>query len=290
MKNMVSHFYSEKLILAGILLNTFVIYLHSFDSLSAYFPLFIWTDHAFTIYFICELLVKILFTPEGEFRNLSNGLKEYFKDSWHYVDFIAISCSVPSLILAFSTQGAFIEFFVVFRALRIFKLVRVIEFIPNANEIARSVFKALRSVSFILISFLIYTTIVSLINVSLFKHNAPKYFSNGFESFFSTFIIFSGDGFFDVTTTIVNHASPMKGFFTKIYFAAVILFGSILGLSLINSIFIDEMNRESRSTLEKGLKDIGKMHDTVISLEEKILDLEKKNNELLKEIRNKQNI
>lgn len=288
MKKLAAHFYSEQLILAGILLNTLVIYLHSFDSLHEYFPLFEWTDHAFTIYFLCELLVKILFSPQGLSRNFSTGIKEYFKDSWHYVDFIAISCSVPSLLMAFSSHGVFIEFFVVFRAIRIFKLVRVIEFIPNANEIARGVFKALRSVSFILISFLIYTTIVSLINVSLFKHNSPKYFSNGFESFYTTFIVFSGDGFFDVTNNIVSNASPMKGFFTKIYFAAVILFGSILGLSLINSIFIDEMNREGRLTVEKGLKDIGKMHDTVISLEEKILDLEKKNNELLQEIRKKQ--
>ena len=288
MKKLAAHFYSEKLILAGILFNTLVIYLHSFDSLCEYFPLFVWTDHAFTIYFLCELLVKILFSPQGIFRSFSIGIKEYFKDSWHYVDFIAISCSIPSLLMAFSSHGVFIEFFVVFRAIRIFKLVRVIEFIPNANEIARSVFKALRSVSFIFISFLIYTTIVSLINVSLFKHNSPKYFSNGFESFYTTFIVFSGDGFFDVTNNIVANASPMKGFFTKVYFAAVILFGSILGLSLINSIFIDEMNRESRLTVEKGLKDIGRMHDTVISLEEKILDLEKKNNELLQEIRKKQ--
>ncbi len=81
MKKLAAHFYSEQLILAGILLNTLVIYLHSFDSLHEYFPLFEWTDHAFTIYFLCELHVKILFSSQGLFRNFSTGIKEYFKDS-----------------------------------------------------------------------------------------------------------------------------------------------------------------------------------------------------------------
>lgn len=289
MKRIVGHFYNESLILGLILINTGVIYLHSFDSLSEYWRLLIFTDHIFTVYFLTELVVKIFWSREGIMRNFSTGIKDYFTDPWHKVDFLAISCSVPSLIIALFSNLTLLEFFVVFRALRIFKLIRVIEFIPNANEIARSVFIALRSISFIIISFLIYTTIVSLINVSLFKHNSPQYFANGFESFFTTFKVFSGDGFTDVVNNIAAHASPLKIYFTKFYFVAIVLTGSILGLSLINSVFIEEMNRKSKNTVEKGLSNIEKMHDKMISLEEKILELERKNNELLQEIRKNNN-
>jgi voltage-gated sodium channel len=285
MKKIVGHFYKESLILCLILVNTAVIYLHSFDALAAYSNLFEFIDHVFTVYFLTELVVKILWSREGIIRSFSVGIKDYFTDPWHKVDFFAIICSVPSLILVVFSHITFFEFFVVFRALRIFKLIRVIEFIPNANEIARSVFVALRSISFIIISFMIYTTIVSLINVSLFKHNSPQYFTNGFESFFTTFKIFSGDGFSDVANSVAANASPLKVYFAKFYFVLIVMTGSILGLSLINSVFIEEMNRKSKDTVEKGLNNIGKMYDKVISMEEKILDLEKKNNELLEEIR-----
>jgi voltage-gated sodium channel len=42
------------------------------------------------------------------------------------------------------------------------------------------------------------------------------------------------------------NASPLFTSFTKFYFVFIVFTGSILGLSLINSIFIDQMNQIAR--------------------------------------------
>ena len=83
---------------------------------------------------------------------------------------------------------------------------------------------------------------ISVISVSLFKNIAPLYFNNAFESFYTIFKIFSGDGFSDVVGEIQAHSSEAATAFAKLYFVLIVFLGTILGLSLVNSIFINEMS------------------------------------------------
>jgi voltage-gated sodium channel len=133
--------------------------------------------------------------------------------------------------------------------------------------------KALKGVSFIIIAFIIYSTIISLISVTLFKSSAPSFFSNAFDSFFTIFKVFSGDGFSDVVAEISLHSSLSFTYFTKFYFVIIVFIGSILGLSLINSVFIDQMSNSD----EKSGKDLK-------SLEKKIDILLMNQNEMAAEI------
>ena len=72
---------------------------------------------------------------------------------------------------------------------------------------------------------------------------------------------------------ISTHSSTAFIYFTKFYFVVIVFIGSILGLSLINSVFIDQMsNSEDKSG--KELK----------SLEEKIDVLLKNQHEMIAEI------
>jgi hypothetical protein len=141
--------------------------------------------------------------------------------------------------------------------------------IPEGKKISSKLLKALKGVFFIMVAFIIYSTIISLISVTLFKSSGPSYFNNAFESFFTIFKIFSGDGFSDVVAEIVSNSSLEFGYFTKLYFVMIVFTGSILGLSLINSVFIDQMSNFDK----KGESEIN-------SLENK-LDEVLKNQELL---------
>jgi voltage-gated sodium channel len=113
-----------------------------------------------------------------------------------------------------------------------------------------------------MVAFIIYSTIISLISVTLFKSSAPSFFSNAFDSFFTIFKIFSGDGFSDVVSEIVTNSSHAFGNFTKLYFVVIVFTGSILGLSLINSVFIDQMStfdekgEKERNSLENKLDEV----------------------------------
>jgi voltage-gated sodium channel len=167
---------------------------------------------------------------------------------WNRIDFFSVLLATPSIGVLFVSDLEIFAGFAVLRSLRIFKLLRIIEYIPEGKRISTQLYKALKSISFIIFAFFIYTTIVSLISVTLFRHAAPMYFQNAFESFFTIFKVFSGDGFSDIIAVIQASSTEIFTSFSKFYFVGVVFSGSILGLSLINSVFIDQMNQVSKKS------------------------------------------
>lgn len=240
-------FYNDNIIYILILLNVVVIYLHSFSILAPYYFAFDLIDSLFTLFFCVEICVKI-----SSYKD--QNLRSYFKSSWNKIDFVSILLSLPSLGALFVNDLEMFAGFTVLRSLRIFKLLRIIEYIPDGKRISLQLYKAFKGVGFIMFTFFIYTTIISLVSLSLFKRYAPEYFANAFESFYTIFKIFSGDGFSDVVKEIQSHASPLFIAFAKFYFVFIVFTGSILGLSLINSIFIDQMNQINKVADSEEIK------------------------------------
>lgn len=265
MKSLVKN---DKFILLVILINVGIIYLHTFTIFEKYYLIFDILDVIFTLFFTYEIVVKVKSTKS------SNKLKSYLKDHWNKIDFFSVVLALPSVGVLFSHQLDFFIGFTALRSLRVFKFLRIIEYIPNGKQITSQMFKAFRSVSFIIFAFVIYSTIISLISVSLFKEYAPNYFQNAFDSFFTIFKVFSGDGFSDVVAEIELNASSEFLFFTKFYFVFIVFTGSILGLSLINSIFIDQMSDDEN---DKAIKDdLQRLKEQNQQLMEKIDQLNEK--------------
>ncbi len=276
--NLKKYIHNEELLLTLILINVGVLYLHTFDELIPYYAFFEIVDLLFTLVFAVEIGFKI-YEIEG-----NNKLKKYLKSNWNKIDFFSVVLSIPSIFAFFFDQFEVFTLFVVLRSLRVFKFLRIIEYIPNGKRISSQMFKAFRSVMFIIFAFTIYSVIISLISVSLFKHYSPTYFHNAFDSFFTIFKVFSGDGFSDVVADI--EANSGKGvafmYFTKFYFVFIVFTGSILGLSLINSIFIDQMSRSE----EKSEKETDKLDEKLDRLLQKQEDLSAEIQELKKKLNN----
>ena len=255
-------FYNNRVIYILIILNVGVIYLHSFEFFQAYYFQFDLIDVVFTLFFCIEIAVKIA-TSNGK-----NKFKSYMQSPWNRIDFFSVILAIPSIGVLFISDLEIFAGFAALRSLRIFKLLRVIEYIPEGKRISKQLFKALKSISFIIFAFFIYTTIVSLISVTLFRHAAPVYFQNAFESFFTIFKVFSGDGFSDIVAVIQENSSVLFTSFSKFYFVGVVFSGSILGLSLINSVFIDQMNQISHLEEEKELDEIKHLKSEITILKD----------------------
>ena len=261
---------NDRILLILILLNVFIIYLHSFDAFKIYYAILDIIDVCFTIIFTLEITINIL---QSQGKNFKQKIFNYLKDKWNKIDFFSILLSLPSIGVLFIIDLEIFAGFTILRSLRILKILRVIEFIPEGKEISSKLLKALRGVTFIIIAFIIYSTIISLISVTLFKSSAPSYFQNAFDSFFTIFKVFSGDGFSDIVAEISIHSSIGFIYFTKFYFVIIVFVGSILGLSLINSVFIDQM-----STFDQ------KEQKEIKSLENKLDEILKNQELLFKEI------
>ena len=264
---MKSIFHNEKLIFILIIINILIIYLHSFDFFEYYFKLFDILDIALTIFFSIEIFHSIFI--------VHSSFSSYFKNNWNKLDFISVTLSIPSIFVLFNSDFEILSGFIALRSLRIFKTLRIIEFIPGGKKISKKLFSAFKGVTFILFTFVVFTTVISLISVSLFKKVAPDYFQNAFDSFYTIFKIFSGDGFSDVVNQIQNNSSVSTTVFAKLYFVLIVFSGSILGLSLINSVFINEMNTivdEVDENNDKSIENLKTQIEALNSKQDKIME------------------
>lgn len=257
-------FFNNKFVLYLIILNAIVIFAQEFNNVS---PAIYYIDNVFTTIFTIEILTKIAYC----------GFANYWKSNWNKLDFIVVSLAFISMIVSiFGSDGlSSIEFITSLRVLRIFKSFRLLKFVPDISAIIKGVNRAIKTSYVIILSFVILLFIVSVFTCSLFKNIAPEYFDNPFSSLYTIFRIFSIEGWYEIPDLIAERTSPAIAFISKLYFVLILFFGGILGMSLINSIFVDTMVSDNNEQLE----------DEVKKLSEKIEELTKeiKENKLNKE-------
>lgn len=237
-------FLNDKFILVLILLNSIILFV------GAYFPsesdkqILTLIDNLITTLFLFELLIKCR----------EYGFRGYLQSSWNKLDFILILLSIPALItFIFNLSIVDFSFLLVFRIMRVFKAFRFIKFIPNVGELVAGVQRALKASVFVFLGFAIYIFIIGVLSFHLFQKSGSEYFSNPMVSLYSTFKIFTVEGWFEIPEQIIKGYSKTATFFTYLYFIFVVLTGGIFGLSIVNSIFVDSMVSDNNDELEKKI-------------------------------------
>lgn len=256
---MKKYFLNDKFILSLILLNTFLIFIQEFNIKNR---LFDYLDAFFTLLFVIEMIVKL--------RHLK--FKPYIKDNWNKFDFIIVLLSIPSIfLLLFKIEiVANLNFLLALRALRIFKFFRILKFVPNIVGLLKSIQRALKASYLVFIGFFVLIFIVSIITCSIFKNIAPEFFGNPLKSFYSIFRLFTTEGWYEIPDVISSRTSTSLSLWSDIYFIFLLLIGGIIGLSLVNSIFVDAMVADNNDKLEhevEELKDkIDELHSKIDKL------------------------
>ena len=242
-------FLNDKLILILILLNAVVIFISGFDLQETGKSVLTLIDNVITALFVVEIVVK--------FREY--GVKNYFKSNWNKFDFILIALSVPTFIsFILNIEISDISFLLVFRVMRVFKSFRFLKFVPGIEHLIIGIKRALKASIIVFFGLVIYIFIIGIFSFYLFKESAPEYFNNPMTSLYSTFKIFTVEGWFEIPEQITNNYSVTMAFFTYFYFIFVLLTGGIFGLSLVNSIFVDAMVSDNNDELEKKIDNLDK--------------------------------
>ena len=237
-------FLKDRFILVLILINAAVLFLGGYNATDNQKHVFFLIDNVITSLFIIELIIKF-----NEY-----GVKGYFKSGWNRLDFILIILSAPALIsFVFNIQIFDVSFLLVFRIFRVFKAFRFFKFIPNVSGLIADVKRALDTSLFILIGFLIYIFIVGTLSFYLFNGSDTEYFTSPMISLYSTFKIFTIEGWYEIPEQICANYSSIATFFTYFYFIFVVVSGGIIGLSLVNSIFVDSMLSDNTDDIEKKI-------------------------------------
>lgn len=237
-------FLNDRFILLLILLNTVIIFLGGYAVSEQDRFLISIADNSITALFIIELLIKLN----------AIGIAQYFKSNWNKLDFFLILVSVPALMtFAFNLNMLDVSFLLVFRVLRVFKAFRFLKFIPNVNQLVAGIQRALKTSIFVLIGFVTYIFLIGILSFYLFNSSGSEYFENPMIALYSTFKIFTVEGWFEIPEQIIANYPTSSSFFIYLYFIIVVLTGGILGLSLVNSIFVDAMVSDNNDNLEKKI-------------------------------------
>lgn len=246
---------NDKFILVIILLSAIAIFLQASNINN------IWVE-------IVDLMCTIIFIIEMVVKHVEYGWKGYWSSSWNRLDGILVILSLPSLVEYLLPSGMLdLSFLMVLRLLRTFRFLRILHFFPNFNQIIVGFKLALRESYGILFCFLVLIVVFGLINCSLFKDIAPEYFSTPMDSIYSIFRICTVEGWYEIPDSIATATSPKIAGIVRFYFCILLVMGGIIGMSFINSIFVDAMAYDNNNDVKDKLDELEKKIDRL--LEEK---------------------
>ena len=239
-------FLNEIFILSLILLNALIVFVSAFDiDNENLYKTLRYIDFAITLMFVLELVVKV-----GTF-----GFKKYISSNWDKLDFVLILLSIPSILLIFEHRFDF-SFLLVFRVLRVFKFFRFIKFIPGIDELLEGIGRALKTSLLVILGFTVYLFIISLFSCYLFKESSPEFFGDPLKSIYSIFRVFTVEGWYEIPDAITGNSDLGNRYIINLYFITILITGGILGLSLVNSIFVDAMVSDNNDELIKKVEEL----------------------------------
>lgn len=244
---------SDKFILSLILVNSVIIFLSGFDLPSLSHSLIV-ADSVLSIVFLTELIVK--------YRAFGT---EYFKNKLNLLDSVIILVSSPTILyLAYPDFTYNLNFLIVFRFLRIIKLLRFLSFIPGIESMLRGIQRAVKSSVLVIIGFTLYMYIVGLTTFFIFRGFETEFYANPLYAIVSTFKLFTLEGWAEIADTLAQKTTGLFVYLIYLYFSLIVFTGGVLGLSLVNSIFVDAMVSDNTDTLESKLDELNKKVDILL--------------------------
>lgn len=246
-------FLNDTIITVLVILNTLVIFLGGLYQEDYIITVF---DDVFTVLFAIEAVVKIKYLT----------WTTYWKESWNRFDLMVLLFALPSLINIFSPEMVATNAILAFRSFRIFKTLRLMKAIPHISELLNGIRNAIQSSLLVCIAFVILLLVVSILTTSLFGDICPEHFGNTGISLYSIFRLFTIEGWYDLPDQIAANSSVTIGVLARIYFSVLLFVGGILGMSLVNSIFVDAIMADNNDDVKEELKEMREQLDKIEKL------------------------
>ena len=237
-------FLNEKLILGVIVLNAIILFLQESGIQNSIISTI---DISCTAIFFIEMIVKLQFF----------GLRKYWSSGWNRLDGTLVVLSIPSLVALFLPNIEMnLSFLLVLRVLRVFRFFRLVHVFPGFTKLMKSFMMALRHSKAVFAAMFIMIVIFAMIGCALFKEVAPEYFSTPLEAIYTTFRIFTGEGWNEIPDTVSVEVGEAWAHAVKLYFSLLLIVGCVIGMSLLNSVFVDAMVADNDDDIREKLDSI----------------------------------
>lgn len=247
-------FTNEKIISLTVLFNALVLFFDSFPSLhSQHGDLFHYLGLFLSILFVVEIISKLIV----------DGVKNYFSELVNYFDFIVAGLIVYYFLFSFSHNLTASDV-ILLRLIRTVKLIQTFKFVPHQKRVYDGLLRATKATGAVLLMLFSLLFIYSMIGTIFFGSLLPEHFGDPLKAMYSVFSIFMIEGWNTIPDSAVEKGLEYSSWI-KAYFILVLVSGGVIGMSLANAIFIDEMVMDNNDELEKKV-------DQLIQQQEKLLN------------------
>jgi len=215
----------ELSVAALIVVSAVTVGVHSYDLDSATIHLLQRLDYVITLIFIAELLLRFVTEPSGK------RLRSFFGSGWNVFDLIIVSLSLIPI-----PEN---DTYIVFRLLRVFRLMRIITLIPDLKLLVNSFFRSLPKIGYLALLIFIVTYLYAAVGVTLFGSIDPKSWGDIGKALLTLFMIMTLEGWADV----MNQASAAYSQ-AWIYFVSYVVLSSFAFLNLLIGVIVQVVDQE----------------------------------------------
>ena len=246
MESLKRFFTNDIIMLVLVLINTGIIFISGFIPGQGGALLII--DSLFTLLFLFEAVVKIY----------ARSFTGYWSDGWNRFDFILVLLALPSCFNVLGNVFPATSVLLSLRTMRAFKSFRLLQFVPNIDSLLNGIKMAIKASLIVAIGLIVLLLVFSIITTFLFGSYAPQFFGNPALSVYSIFRLFTIEGWYEMPEAIASNGGITMAVFAKIYFSILLFLGGIIGMSLVNSIFVDAMVADNNDEVLRKLEQIEK--------------------------------
>tara|TARA_B100000945_G_scaffold295858_1_gene273701 strand:- start:3481 stop:4248 length:768 start_codon:yes stop_codon:yes gene_type:complete len=194
-----------------------------------------WLDYVITVIFLFEILVRM---------GAEERILDFFKKGWNNFDFIIVSIS---LIPLESTDVVLLA-----RLIRVFRVMRLITFIPEFRKIIETILKAIPQVSYVSLFMFIEMYMFAAIGSILFAEVDPIHWENIGLSMLTLFQVATGEAWPDLLASTMSQKP-----YSWIYFVIFIIINTFILLNLIVGVIVDLVaNDDEEASRERILEEI----------------------------------
>ena len=233
---------TEPVVLAMIALNGAAVFLDAFPSVHArHGSTLFWVDYGCLLYFVAEMAARMV---------RRGGFGGYWAFSgWNRFDFVIVAVSLPTL---FAPLFPSLDHFAVLSAGRVLRFARLLRFVPDALNLWAGLKRALKASVAVFCVLAMMNLLFALGAMALFGDVAPAYFGDPARAMYTLFKVFTIEGWYEVPEAIAETSARGAWWVgaVKAYFVVAVLCGGLLGLSLANAVFVDEMTADNTRRVE----------------------------------------
>ncbi|MBF6057181.1 MULTISPECIES: ion transporter [Thiomicrorhabdus] len=223
----------EMFVIAVILFSSLMIGIRTYQLNETASTILIFLDYAVTLFFLVEILIRMA---------AEDRLRDFFKKGWNIFDFIIV---VVSLIPLDDSEYALIA-----RMLRLFRVMRLISFIPELRVLVTALINALPRMGYVALLMFIIFYLYAVIGNLLFSQINPQLWGDLGIALLTLFRVATFEDWTDVMYETMT-VYPLSW----IYYVTFIFFSAFVFLNMMIGIVVEVLDEEHKKMEAEKLGD-----------------------------------